>query len=416
MRPGLKRSLTLTLATAIAAAAFAWTDVMAEHDHDSGRWVGTWSVGLQAASSPLQLTGQTLRQIVNTSVGGERVRLRLSNVYGTSDLVIGSAHVALSDGGAAILPGSDRTLRFNGLPTITIPPGALVMSDSVALDVPALGDLAVSLYLPGNVTARTQHEVGLQTNHISAPGDFTAATTFASTTMQSYYFLSAVDVLASRPARAVVALGDSLVDGFASTPDLNQRWTNLLAERLQSHGGTASVAVLNAGVSGNRILHDLVGTGSLARLDRDALVQSGAEYLLVQQGNTDILIPDLVGLPAQNVTAEQIIQGHKQIIDRARAMGLRVYAATLVPVEGYPFPGFWTAAMEQKRQTVNHWIRTSRAYDAVVDFDEVLRDPANPTRLRPDYDSGDHVHPNDLGYRALAESISLSLFRKGDDH
>jgi lysophospholipase L1-like esterase len=168
--------------------------------------------------------------------------------------------------------------------------------------------------------------------------------------------------------------------------------------------------VLNAGISGNRILHEIVGPSSLARLDRDVLVQTGAKYLIVLQGNADILIPDLIGIPSQLVSAEQIIQGHRQIINRAHAMELRVYGGTLNPVEGYPFPGFWTPAIEEKRQAVNHWIRTSGAYDATIDFDQVLRDPTHPSRLRPDYDSGDHVHPNDIGYRAMAEAIDLSLF------
>ena len=373
--------------------------------------MGTWSASPEAANAPIHFNGQTIRQIVHTSLSGDRVRVRLSNAFGTESLVIGAAHVALSAGGAAIFPGTGRVLTFNGEPGITIPGGAVVVSDSIVLDVPPLSDLAVSLYLPEDVAATTQHSTGLQTNYISGPGNFTAAANLVGSTSDVYYFITGVEVRASRRSRAIVALGDSVTDGFGSTPNMNQRFPNLLAARLQSRPDTSQIAVLNAGLPGNRILHDFVGTGALARLDRDVLVQTGAEYVIVLQGNADMVIPALFGNPAEVVSVEQIIQGHRQIIDRAHALGLKAIGGTLNPVEGYPFPGLWTAELEAKRQAVNHWIRTSHAYDAFVDFDRVLRDPAHPSRLLPDYDSGDHVHPNDAGYQAMADAIDLSLFR-----
>jgi lysophospholipase L1-like esterase len=412
-----RRSLATGAATLLGLASIALAPaVMAKDRHGDGRWVGTWSASPQPVAAPIQINGQTVRQIVHTSLGGKRVRIRFSNAYGSSALVIGSAHVAVSSGGASISLKTDRVLRFNGSPTITVPAGALAVSDSVELEVEAFDNLAVSLYLPESVAAATQHSVGQQTNYISTPGDFTGATTFTATTTHAYYFLTGVEVSTSRRGRAIVTLGDSIVDGFGSTPDTNQRWTNLLAERLQSNPGTSRVAVLNAGLSGNRVLHDLVGTSALARLDRDVLVQTGVKYVIVLEGNNDFGIPGLIHNPAEEVTAEQVIQGHRQIIVRAHALGLRIYGATLNPIEGIAgFPGFYSAALELKRQALNQWIRTSNAYDAVIDVDLVLRDPSHPTRILPAFDSGDHGHPNDAGYRAMADAIDLSLFSDDDE-
>ena len=347
-----RRSLATVGAIVLVLAGLQLSPTAIARDRDDeGQWVGTWSTSPQAVAAPIQIDGQTLRQIVHTSIGGERVRVRFSNAYGTSSLVIGSAHLAISAGGASIAPGTDRVLKFNGSPTIVIPAGALAVSDPVRLDVPALGDLAVSLYLPENVAATTQHENGQQTNYISAPGDLTGASTlWPATTSQSFYFLTAVEVRASERASAIVTIGDSVTEGFGSTPDMNQRWPNLLAERLQSRRSTSHVAVLNAGISGNRMLHDFLATNGLARFDRDVLVQSGVKYVIVLQGNADFLIPGLIGNPAEVVSVAQLIQGHVQMIERAHALGLRIYGGTLNPVEGYPFPGFWTPDLEAKRQ------------------------------------------------------------------
>lgn len=412
-----RRTLATFAATLLAVAGIVNAPAsLARERHDDDQWVGTWSASPQPAAIPVQLNGQTLREVVRTSIGGDRVRVRLSNAYGTDSLVIGAAHLAIRSTGATIAAGTDRVLTFNRSPTITIPPGALVVSDPVALKVPELGDLAVSIYVPGNVSAKTEHSLGLQTTYISPPGDFSGTTAMAAAiTTQSWYFLTGVEIKASEKARAIIALGDSITDGFASTPDTNRRWPNRLAERLQARRGQLRLAVLNEGISGNRVLHDFVGTNGLARLDRDVLVQTGAGYVIVLEGLNDIGIAGAFGLPAEEVSAEQIIAGHRQLVERAHALGLKIYGGTLTPFEGTIYPGYYSAAGEAKRQAVNEWIRTRKAYDGVIDFDAVTRDPGNPTRLLPAYDSGDHLHPNDAGYEAMANAIDLSLFRDDDD-
>ncbi len=408
----LVRPLVSTfLAAALATVPGLPSAALAKDSKGSRYWVATWTVSPQRAPAPLAIDGQTVRQIAHVSLGGTTVRVRLSNAYGAAPLVIGAAHLALSSGGGSIAAGSDRVVTFGGSPTIAIPAGALAVSDPVALVVPDLGDVAVSLFLPDDVVAATQHETALHTTYLSVPGDFTGAATIAGSTTEAYYFLSGIEVLAAKRARAIVALGDSVTDGFRSTVDTNHNYPSFLAARLQSDPSTSQMTVLNQGVGGNRLLHDFVGTSGAARFDRDVLAQSGAGYVIVLQGNVDLLIPGLIGNPAEVVTVAQLIQGHRQIIERARAMGLKALGGTLFPVDGYPFPGFWTPELEAKRQAFNQWIRTSGAYDAVIDFDQVLRDPAQPSRLLPAYDSGDHAHPNDDGYRAMADAIDLSLFR-----
>lgn len=370
-------------------------------------WVGTWSASPQAASNPVELKDQTIRQIVRVSIGGKRLRVRLSNLFGRDPLVIGAAHVALRSTDAAIAPGSDRVLKFSGSPSTKIPPGALAVSDPVNLQVPDLGELAVSIYVAGNQAAATGHSEGLQTTYISGEGDFSGADSLPTTaTTDSLYFLSGVEVVAARSTKAIVTLGDSITEGNRSTADANKRWPNRLAERLAARKSGSRVAVLNAGISRNRILHgkDKDGSNALARLDSDVLVQSGARYLIVLLGINDIGFPGAV-------SADEIIAGHRQIIDRARAMGFKVYGGTLTPFQAY-LPGlYYTDVGEEQRQVVNQWIKTGKAYDAVIDFDKAIRDPNNPARILPAYDSGDNLHPNDAGYKAMADAIELLLFK-----
>ena len=391
-------------------------------DRDDARWVGTWSASPQyieapfAAPNPGAFNGQTVRQIIRTSVGGSQIRIRLSNEYGTVPLSVGAVTVARHAAGAAVVAGSSRTLTFAGRTAFTIPAGSPALSDPVDFDVPALGDLAISLYLPQPTTASTVHALGLSTSYVSPAGDYSAAVVMpTSVTVPSWYFLSGVSTRAHRRAAAIVALGDSITDGFASTPDTNRRWPNLLAARLQARAEVRHVAVLNHGISGNRTLFDLIGPNAQARLDRDVLGAVGARWVILLEGINNIGIPGAFGLASQQVSAEDIIAGHRQIIARAHERGLKIYGGTLTPFEGTTFPGYFSAAGEVKRQAVNAWIRGSGAFDAVIDFDRAIRDPAHPTRMLPAYDSGDHLHPNDAGYQAMANFIDLKLFQGNDD-
>ncbi len=348
--------------------------------------------------------------IVRASIGGRRVRVQVSNAIGNSRLSIGAAHIAIRQKDAAIAPASDRVLTFAGRPAFTIPPGALVVSDPVDLDVPRFTDLAISLYLPEDTGSPTVHPLGLHTTYI-ASGDATAdATLNPAATTTAYFWLSGVDVLAPSRASAIVAFGDSITDGFATTANKDQAWPTLLAGRLASGKSTAMVGVLNLGISGNRVLRDVAGTNALARFDRDVLARPGVRWMILLEGINDITFSAIPGIPpGQAVTAGDLIWGYRQIIERAHLHGIKVAGATILPVEGVLT---YTENGEAIRQAVNQWIRTGGAFDAIIDFDTLTRDPANPKRLRADFDSGDHVHPNDAGNQAMADVIDLSTFLK----
>jgi lysophospholipase L1-like esterase len=411
--PACTRLAALLSAFTLAVAAPS----LAAADGGPGRpgaWTSTWGASPQVPGAALAIDGQTLRQVAHVSLGGERVRVRLSNAFGATPLDISEARVALSSGGSSIVPGTDHRLTFGGATSTTIPAGALVVSDPVDLAVPALGNVAVSLYFPGPVSATTEHSLAVQDSYLTSTGDFASAASLPSgtTTTTSWYFLNGIEVVprATHPA-AIVTLGDSITDGYASTVGANHRWPNFLAARLQARNGTSDLAVVDEGISGNRVLHDFIGPNALARLDRDVLAQSGVRWVIVLEGINDIGLPRAFGITTEDVTADQIIEGHRQIIERAHAKGLAIYGGTLTSFEGTIFPGYFTAAGEAKRQAVNDWIRTSGAYDAVIDFDKATRDPAHPSRLLPAYDSGDHLHPNDAGYEAMAKAVDLSLFR-----
>ncbi|HXI29467.1 MAG TPA: SGNH/GDSL hydrolase family protein [Vicinamibacterales bacterium] len=374
----------------------------------------------QAFAPPpyIQFTNQTLRQIVHTSIGGSRARVVLSNAYGTAPVTVGAAHVALRDKQGAIQAASSRPLTFSGKPTMTIPINAVLYSDPVSLTVPPMADLAVDLYLPGTTNVPgtiTMHGGALQTSYISETGNYAGKATMPEVgTTQSWYLLSRVDLVAPDASGAIVAFGDSITDGARSTPDTNNRWPDHLARRLQAQG--IRMGVLNAGIGGNRVLNEAsvppgadvraVGAGinALGRFEHHVLALPGITHVIVLEGINDI------GNARDNPTptAEDLIAAHKQLIEQAHARGLKAIGATLTP--------FWGAAYysdigEAKRQALNEWIRSGKAYDGVVDFDKATRDPADPKKLLEKYDSCDYLHPSDAGYKAMGDAIDLSLFK-----
>ncbi len=363
-----------------------------------------------APPRPQLITGfhnQTLRMIAHTSIGGRRVRIELSNVFGSTPLVIGAAHIAMRDTESGVVPASDRVLLFGGRPACWIPPGATEISDAVNLDVPAASDLAVSIYIPENATADTMHAVGLHTTYISKEGDATAAPAIAdATTTQSFYFLTNVGVVAPPDAAAIVTFGDSITDGAVSTPNTDHSWPSFLARRLAAAGG-ANIAVLNQGISGNRLLRDGAGVSALARFDRDVLAQPGVKWLMILEGINDI------GLSSNSdpVSSDDLIASLKQLIERAHEHGIKVIGGTLTPYEG---AAYYRESGEPIRMAVNQWIGASSngggAFDAVVDFDAATRDPEHPKQFRAGFNNGDHLHPNDAGYQAMADAIDLSMF------
>jgi lysophospholipase L1-like esterase len=387
----------------------------------SQRWVGTWATApAGVAGTPEKFSNETLRLVVHVSAGGEQIRVRISNTFGTDPLVIGAAHVARRDKDARIVAGTDRPLAFGGSSSFTVPPGALVLSDPVDLRVAPLSDLAVSLYLPNATTESTTHVTALQTNYVSRQGDFTGAADLdVARTLTRWPFLTGVDVGAGASAGAIVTFGDSITDGAASTAGANSRWPDLLAARLQQRPESRQLGVINEGIIGNRILHateaqfgNLFGPAGLARFDRDVTVQPGVRFVIVLLGINDIGHPGGAAPASDEVTADEITAGYRQFITRAHALGIRVFGATLLPFEDTTLANFYSPEKEKKRQAVNQWIRTGGAFDAVIDFDQAVRDPAHPARMLPAYDGGDHLHPSDAGMKAMADAIPLQLFVK----
>jgi lysophospholipase L1-like esterase len=389
---------------------------------DGAVWVGSWgAVPLppSEAFGPFPATpsfeDRTIRQIVRLSAGGEQLRLRLTNEYGERPLEIGAARVAIAAADGELRSRSQRTVTFSGNATAVIPPGAPLVSDPIELAVEDLETLSISLYLPGDTGPCTCHVTGMQEGYVSAPGDFTAGDFEPAETIQARAFLAGVDVL-TESTGAVVTFGDSITDGMGSTPGMNRRWPDLLAERLAAGGAT--FGVVNAGISGNRVLSDGAGQSALARFDRDVLAVPGATHVILFEGVNDLgfaygrfevpMAAMRAAMPqGVRTTEETLIAGYRQLIARGHARGFKVLGATIAPYEG---AAYFSPEGEAVRQAVNRWIRESGEFDAVLDFDAVLRDPDAPAKIADGLHSGDYLHGSDAGYAALAESIDLKLF------
>lgn len=412
-----RRAMLIGLTMALSSLGWAQSRGATEH------WVATWAASPQQpralpappAGQPApparpgqRFENQTIRMIVRTSLGGSRLRVQLSNAFGTAPLQVGAAHIALHAQGSEIVAASDHALTFSGNPAAWIPAGAEVISDPVELTVPALGDLAISVFVPGDTGAPTTHATGLHTTYISKQGNFTGAPSIAdASTTASWYFLSGVDVLAPADAGVIVAYGDSITDGATSTVDTNSSWPSFLAARLAA-AGAKNIAVVNQGISGNRVLRDNAGVNALARFDRDVLDQEGVKWLMVMEGINDIGQGTRSNAdPTAAVTLDELIAAHKQLIERAHLHGIKVIGCTLTPYQG---AAYFSDAGEVIREGLNNWIKTGGAYDAVVDYDAATRDPANVKQIRKDYNIMDHLHPNDAGYKAMADAVDLSIF------
>ncbi len=400
MRVGCVALVGLAMCGAVQAA---------DKSNITPQWVGTWAASPMSMKIDDPVANSTYRNIVHISLGGDTLRVQLTNEFGTSALNVGAAHVALSAGEGKTQPGTDHALTFNGSSSVMIPAGGLVFSDPVPMQAVAMADLAISVYIPDQpVASPTCHQLGVSTNYI-ATGDATTAPALENPRpLKSWCFVKGIDVQTSaKNAAAIVTFGDSITDGALSTPDANRRWPDDLFQRLHADKKTANISILNEGISGNRLLYDGAGPNAVARFDRDVLAQSGVKFLIILEAINDIGRIPKADDPESTVTAANLIFAYSQMITRAHQHGIKVYGATLTPYVGAKYA---SPAGEQVREAVNQWIRTPGNFDGVIDFDKATQDPANPTMFSSTADSGDHLHPADAGYKIMSDSIDLKLF------
>jgi lysophospholipase L1-like esterase len=406
------------LGLALVAAVSVTGTVSASASSDERGFAGTWAASPMVASTgPSQagLTNQTERAIIHTSIGGSQVRVRLSNAFGAAAVTFDEVDVAVRATGAGVVAGSSRRLRFRAQPAVTVPTGREIVSDPVRFTVKPGQDLAISIFAKGSTGPATFHSLATSSSFESNPGSGNHAAdpggAAFGNTIGSWLFVDGVDVTPSSDPGAIVTFGDSITDGFQSTFDANNRWPDFLARRLQALPAGQRKGVLNEGISGNRVLMDspIFGVRSLDRLERDVLDQTGVTDVISLQGINDI------GQPPHQFDANVIIAALKEEADRVHDAGLRVFGATMLPFKNTTIAGYYSPQGDATRQAINQWIRTGGAYDAVIDFDRITRDPADPLMLNPAFDSGDHLHPSDAGYRAMANAIDLHMFRGDHD-
>ncbi len=376
-------------------------------------WVGTWATAPFAQPNKdggLGSTDMTLREIVHVSLGGSYTRIVLTNEFGTEPLTIGAVHVALSSGETSISLPSANAVTFGGKPSITIPPGAMAVSDGFALTLKPFADVAVSLFIPAQkISQISMHGFADQSNYMAEGNLVSKSSLDGAKEFNIWDVLKGIDVKVPAEDAAIVTFGDSITDGAGATKNANARWPDVLAKRLQENKKTSGLGVLNQGIGGNRILHDGTGPNALARFDRDVIAQSGVKYVVVLESINDIGHAFDPKKTYDVVSADDLIQGFTQMAERAHAHGIKIIGATLTPYVG---AGYSSPAGEAARQAVNAWIRTSNLLDGVVDFDKITQDPANPAMFLPAYDRGDHLHPKDAGYKAMGEGVDLKLFEE----